>query len=971
MNVLVVTAHDAVNLSIENVVREFIRRGHTVSIYAMRTEERHIRMFNDTGIEIIPISALNEAEVRKYDFAFCPMDGMYPLIFFDIYIFTYNFIFSTSWTSLGGDFMFVQTENRPIRQWEDCARMAVGSPKGDSPRLSGDTSEKNILFIDTGHFPFGIKGKQQIASMLISISEKYPDHRIIVKPRWLPNEPNQIHQSRIHLYDVINELCNSELPQNLILLNEHKDMENLIDQSSLVITPGSSAYLEAAMRGKRLLIVNGFDSDNSYEVRTDTVWKEQFEYFDKSGCLINYNDIFNYLPDGLKCKESHLIETGANASNVSQKMVDVIEYIYFNYLSKGQIPEIKKYNIDDYKESMRAGRDVTYPLLKSKRIKNRVLVMSRQFGFVRADIDYSEWLELLNTVYIKYPPTLEGLHELYEVMRRKLNEIWLDNAEELMHDDIDQSILLKAMLELGRAEESSKILSRMNINGPYHYTLGTIDRKQGMVTDAVNHYLKFLSEANSKACIQYPQEVDKTIGNVYGFLLNSFVIENIELEKFADVYIDLYEKRNATIAPYKSRKRAHNMIPKVAERLAETDPERALKCLQLYAKWVYHYNVRERDQKIKALTNDINTLRSSKLYRLRERIKCFIRKVKGGIKCYQEHGCHYTIRRGHEHICNYFGRISLVRLFSYFKHQILAGYKTYSEIVSEYGENTAIQITAGGNGDVYLVLKYYDAYIKKNFPEMTNVIVSHSGSFSQLMDWWKVSPSRQVRYDEWANLIRLFVFVGPQKVNINIIHHHLAVRRTGLLMFLEGIHGINYMDMHDIVLFDGIEKEKPVIDVPEEEIEQIFTKNDLEVKNTVVLSPYAKSLPPVPERYWTQLAERLKNIGMAVCTSAFGTQTPIMGTVKIELPFNKLERFFEAAGYLVSLRSGVDDITHDAICKRVEVYAKKTVPRSLVKSSIEVFAYSEHPIIVTNTNIDESIEETITQLGILPREENL
>ena len=74
MRVLLVTVHDAVNLSIENIVRELIFRGHSVVIYATTTEYRHIRMFDDLQIPIKPISALNEKEVEKFDIAFCPMD---------------------------------------------------------------------------------------------------------------------------------------------------------------------------------------------------------------------------------------------------------------------------------------------------------------------------------------------------------------------------------------------------------------------------------------------------------------------------------------------------------------------------------------------------------------------------------------------------------------------------------------------------------------------------------------------------------------------------------------------------------------------------------------------------------------------------------------------------------------------------------------------------------------------------------
>lgn len=47
------------------------------------------------------------------------------------------------------------------------------------------------------------------------------------------------------------------------------------------------------------------------------------------------------------------------------------------------------------------------------------------------------------------------------------------------------------------------------------------------------------------------------------------------------------------------KKRAHNFLPMVAEHLMDTDSERALKCLRIYARWEYHYNIRERDNQIK------------------------------------------------------------------------------------------------------------------------------------------------------------------------------------------------------------------------------------------------------------------------------------------------------------------------------------------------------------------------------------
>lgn len=104
---------------------------------------------------------------------------------------------------------------------------------------------------------------------------------------------------------------------------------------------------------------------------------------------------------------------------------------------------------------------------------------------------------------------------------------------------------------------------------------------------------------------------------------------------------------------------------------------------------------------------------------------------------------------------------------------------------------------------------------------------------------------------------------------------------------------------------------------------------------------------------------------MTVCTNAFGDQKPILDTVKIELPFNKLGHFYTMAGYVVSLRSGTDDITHDFLCKRVEVYAQKTQKRkSLIMSAIELYTYSDNPIIISHGNIMEYIRKTIALLEL-------
>lgn len=963
MNILIVTAHDAVNLSIENVVREFIRRGHNVAIFALRNEKRHIRMFEDLDIPIRPLSELNREKVKEFDCAFCPMDAVASLMFYDIYIFSYNFIFSSRWTTVGGDFMFMQTENRPILQWEDCARMAVGSPKNDTPPLNEDTPKNTMLFVDTGHYPFGETGKLQVANMLLSICKKFPSYKVVVKPRWLPNESNNIHANRIHLYNMISEICSSKIPENLILLDEHLDMQNLIDQSIVVITPGSSAYLEAAMRGKNVLIVTGLTSENCYEVRTDTVWREQFQVFAGSGCLVDYREIEHYLPYGLTCHKEHLKKLGVSNKNVSEKIADVVEDIFSRFLSQGLFPAIEQYSLITYMSDIKADPDLTYSELKRKRMKNRVLVLSRSFDSVVADIDYTEWLDALDEAYQTCPINKNGLDKLWRIMRQRLNDIWLSEADKMMADPIDQSILLQTLYDTGNIDQLLTISPKdILCEAPYHYYLGMIYKSRKRPLAAIEHFCFFLKEANCRSHNQYPQEADWGIRNSYNFIFDIYDGENIDPTEFADLYIALYEQRNVNIVAYKSRKRAHNLLLKTVKKLQEIDPNRAYKCLQLYARGEYHYNIRERDNTIKRLKKDIANIRGAKMYRLNQKFRWFISKLRGGIRCLREHGWRYTIHRTGEHISNHIKGKEPWKIYKVFSEQILEGYKVYSEIVSNSGDDTFIHIAAGGNGDVYLVLQYYTAYINRSFSDKKNVLVSESSSFSSLIDWWNISRAKQLSSDQWRCMICLYMFAT--NVNIEILHPHIFIRRTGILSYLEGIHGLNFMKLQESVLFDGLSPSKPPLTNDTSELERVFEEHGLVVGKTVVLSPYARSLPPVPQAYWIKLAQKLNDMGWTVCTNAVGSQLPILGTEKIELPFCLMEQFFNMAGYLVSLRSGTDDITHNSSCRRVEVYAEKTIRRSLVASAIECFQYLEHPVIVTIDKIDICIEETIFQLGL-------
>lgn len=338
------------------------------------------------------------------------------------------------------------------------------------------------------------------------------------------------------------------------------------------------------------------------------------------------------------------------------------------------------------------------------------------------------------------------------------------------------------------------------------------------------------------------------------------------------------------------------------------------------------------------------------------------KKIIRGYHCLQEYGWKYTICRVIEHLRNHLKKYAVWRTFKVFTGQILSGYRTYSELIEKFGDNAMIHIAASGNGDVYLTLKYYASYIEKYFPNKNNVFVSSSSSFNFLTEWFQVEGVEKLSNEQWISLIHLFVFL--QDAQIDILHHHIYIRHTGMLTRLEGIHGLNFMDFFAAVVFDQLAPVVPQMFASPLELIEIFNVNRLEVGKTVVLSPHANNVPPIQNEYWNKLVDRLKAMGISVCTNAFGVQPPIWGTPKVELPFCKLERFLDMAGYLVSRRSGFDDITHFSSCRRVEVYPERIYKRSLVATTAQCFSYTTNPVTVGKNNIDDCVEETLRQLGL-------
>ena len=302
MKVLVLTHLDATNYSIANIVRELLNRGHIVEGYGYFTDEHNIKMFRNL-IEIKPLAELTDERIDLFDVIFAGLDVIDRVRKSHKYIFCYNFLFCGNMISDCGDFMFTQCDNRNLDYDEECASMAIGNPKFTQINTKKEGESKQFLFIDSGHYPFGEEGRKILARLLLDIAESYPDYQLVIKPRFLAGDINVTHRNDDHIYQVIFGESNGHIPENLVMLQEHLNMNTLIDASDLVLCLYTTAYVDVILRNKKLIIIDGLPSQETFDLRNATIWKKQREVLARSGCMCHYTKVMEMMPDGFMASD--------------------------------------------------------------------------------------------------------------------------------------------------------------------------------------------------------------------------------------------------------------------------------------------------------------------------------------------------------------------------------------------------------------------------------------------------------------------------------------------------------------------------------------------------------------------------------------------------------------------------------------------------------------------------------------------
>ena len=451
MNVLMITEKDAANASLARIADAFINGGHQVVIYAAYFDDGVLRSFT-SEIPRHKIDEITNDEIDWCDIIFCStLVSIYlPDIVFTVHkpIFTHNYLMNRQ-INWGGDICFVPSQatiESDYDEYLNYSYIGIGEPKYDGEAIRTKSSIKRFLFIDSGHYPFSMEGKRELARTLIKICRMYPDYEMVIKPRFLPGDNVITHRNDIHIYDVIKSEAGNDLPPNLVMLMQHVDLRKLIDECSTMICMYSTAFVGAVVAGKGLIVLENIKTRDVYDIR-DKAYSRCRENMIESGALIDYREVDRMLPNGAKCSQQYLDFLLKEKSGVADKIVEVCSYLWEGFYSKGSFPKTVDATYKNFKALYINDENMTWDIVVSNRCKDYILLKSLILidFHVKAKLDISY---ILNSerLFEQTDGTVDS--DMFKSFLAEAStlrdECIIRNRDIMLKDPIDAGVLLNA-----------------------------------------------------------------------------------------------------------------------------------------------------------------------------------------------------------------------------------------------------------------------------------------------------------------------------------------------------------------------------------------------------------------------------------------------------------------------------------------------------------------------------------------------
>lgn len=268
-------------------------------------------------------------------------------------------------------------------------------------------------------------------------------------------------------------------------------------------------------------------------------------------------------------------------------------------------------------------------------------------------------------------------------------------------------------------------------------------------------------------------------------------------------------------------------------------------------------------------------------------------------------------------------KISPIFTWVIYRQYTHRGYRFYQKLREEYGHDThLLLIPYEGTGDAYLVGCILEEYLLEH--KIQKYIVLQPLTLgAKVLKIFGVDRVRPITLEERNWLSQFQLFCREAITHLHVMHFQ-PCNHISLLNRVEGIHQIHFRQMYEIMGFDFSRLRAPCCLTSMEEVAETFRVRQFKPGCTVVLAPYAETIPSMPLEIWQRIADRLTKLGYCVCTNSSGEREPVLlGTQRVFYPFGEILPAIELAGAFVGIRSGLCDVISGAHCKKVIVYPKQ------------------------------------------------
>lgn len=267
-------------------------------------------------------------------------------------------------------------------------------------------------------------------------------------------------------------------------------------------------------------------------------------------------------------------------------------------------------------------------------------------------------------------------------------------------------------------------------------------------------------------------------------------------------------------------------------------------------------------------------------------------------------------------------------------------------------------------GDIYLILMYTRAYIKKRNIRNYRYIIN-GGAAEAVCRACGVTDYIKLSVSEIFLLCKFVRFMDIPDSKVTVCNEIWAYTNLGKNAIGYGKYNnfsLCYKKSTFAMKDDDMQFECPFSKY-EGDIHEVFAANNFKEGKTVLLAPYTNYLRPLPNEIWTIIANRLKEKGFSVCTNcASESEKPVEGTVPINLGFGEICAFIEAAGYFIGARSGLCDVISSSNADIHIIYQQRMESRFI--SSADYYSLKRMELVNKN-NVREYIWDMNEQAEVL------